>query len=194
MYFSLEALGAVLGVVYIFWSEKTKGSVASRPPSHLSLLETPAVSVGTKAALTAVKTVIRWLRRTAVLALVCSSLGELVYSAWGGLLYDAVQLVGFFSCPFFLFVAAGAKIAPWNRLTTAIVLAPALVLVSFRGHVLSNPPPGVTNYQLIIAPLLGNYRHFTLETLGAVLGVVYIFWSEKPKGSVARVPPDPPPP
>ena len=34
-----------------------------------------------------------------------------------------------------------------------------------------------------------NYTHFTLETLGAVLGVVYIFWSEKAKGSVASVPP-----
>ena len=28
----------------------------------------------------------------------------------------------------------------------------------------------------------------------SVLGVVYIFWSEKAKGSVARVAPDPPPP
>ena len=53
-------------------------------------------------ALTAAKTVIRWLRWAAVLALVCSALGEL-----------------------------------WN------------------------------------------YGYFTLETLGSVLGVVYIFWSEK---------------
>jgi hypothetical protein len=55
--------------------------------------------------------------------------------------------------------------------------------------VLSLAPPGLTNYELIILVLLGNYRHFTLEALGAVLGVVYIFWSEKAKGSVASVPP-----
>ncbi len=147
-----------------------------------------------KAGLTAAKTVIRWLRWAAVLGL--------AYSAWGGLLYDVVRMVGFFSCPFFLFVAAGAKIAPRNHLTTAIVLAAVLVAHSFRGHMLSNPPPGVTNYQLIIAALqqiavmeaAGPVRHFTLETLGAVLGVVYIFWSEKAEGSVASVPPDAPPP
>ena len=39
-----------------------------------------------------------------------------------------------------------------------------------------------------------NYTHFTLEAFGSVLGVVCIFWSEKVNGSVARVPPDPPPP
>jgi hypothetical protein len=135
-------------------------------------------------ALTAAKTVVRWLRWAAVLGF--------VYSAWGGLFYDVV-LRNMFLFSSFLFVAAGAKIAPRNRLTTAIVLAAALVLVSFRGHVLSNPPPGVTYDQLIIAVLVGNYRHFTLETLGAVLGVVFIFWLEKAKGSVASVPPAPAP-
>ena len=58
---------------------------------------------------------------------------------------------------------------------------------------LSLAPPGITNDQLVVASLLGNYRHFTLEILGAVLGVVYIFWLEKAKGSVANVLPDPPP-
>jgi hypothetical protein len=126
------------------------------------------------------KTVIRWLRWVAVLGL--------VYSAWGGLFYDVVlgHALLFSS---FLFVAAGAKIAPRKRVTTAIVLTAALVPLSLRNHVLSNPPPGVTSYQLIIAALCGNYRHFTLETLGAVLGMVYIFWSEKAKGAVASVPP-----
>jgi hypothetical protein len=146
-------------------------------------------------ALAAAKTVIPWLRWAAVLGL--------VYAAWGGLFYDVVLRHMFFFSSF-LFVAAGAKIAPRNRLTTAIVLTAALVLISFRGHVLSNPPPGVTSSQLIIAalqqialqgmPAGGPVRHFTLETLGAVLGVVHIFWSEKAKGSVASRPPDPPPP
>jgi hypothetical protein len=130
--------------------------------------------------LTAAKTVIGWLRWAAVLGL--------VYSAWCGIFYDVVlgHALLFSS---FLFVAAGAKTAPRNRLTTAIVLTAALVPLSLRNHVLSNPPPGVTSYQLTIAALSGNYRHFTFETLGAVLGVVYIFWSEKAKGSVASVPP-----
>jgi len=38
-----------------------------------------------------------------------------------------------------------------------------------------------------------NYTHFTLETFGSVLGVLYIFWSEKAKVSVASAAPDPPP-
>ncbi len=113
-------------------------------------------------ALTAAKTVIRWLRWAAVLGL--------VYSAWCGLVYDVVQ-IGVFFCPLFLFVAGGATIAPRNRLTTAIVLAAVLVAHSFRGHVLSVGGPWWSWAM--------NYRHFTLEALAAVLGVVYIFWSEK---------------
>jgi hypothetical protein len=139
-------------------------------------------------ALTAAKTVVRWLRWAAVLGL--------VYSAWGGLLYDVVSYeIGVYSCPLFLFVAAGAKIAPRYRLTTAIVLAAMLVAQSFWGHVLANQPPQVTSYQLIIAalqqialqgiPAGGAVRHFIQEALGAVLGIVYIFWSEKAKGRVA---------
>jgi hypothetical protein len=132
------------------------------------------------------KTVIRWLRWVAVLGL--------VYSAWGGLFYDVVlgHALLFSS---FLFVAAGAKIAPRYRLTTAIVLAAMLVAQSFWGHLLANQPPQVTSYQLIIAalqqialqgiPAGGAVRHFIQEALGAVLGIVYIFWSEKAKGRVA---------
>jgi hypothetical protein len=139
-------------------------------------------------ALTAAKTVVRWLRWAAVLGL--------VYSAWGGLLYDVVPYeIGVYSCPLFLFVAAGAKIAPRYRLTTAIVLSAMLVAQSFWGHVLANQPPQVTSYQLIIAalqqialqgiPAGGPVRHFIQEALGAVLGIVYIFWSEKARGGVA---------
>jgi hypothetical protein len=148
-------------------------------------------------ALTAAKTVVRWLRWAAVLGL--------VYSAWGGLLYDVVSYeIGVYSCPLFLFVAAGAKIAPRYRLATALVLAAVLISHSCWGHLLSNQSQGVTNYQIIIAalqqialqgmPAGGPVRHLILETLGAALGVVYVFWSEKAKGSVASVPPDPPPP
>jgi hypothetical protein len=146
-------------------------------------------------ALTAAKTVVRWLRWAAVLGL--------VYSAWSGFLYAVVYDIGVYSCPLFLFVAAGAKIAPRYRRATALVLAAVLVAHSCWGHLLSNQPPGVTTYQIIIAalqqialqgmPAGGPVRHFLLETLGAVLGVVYIFWSERARASVASVPPDPPP-
>jgi hypothetical protein len=148
-------------------------------------------------ALTAAKTVIRWLRWAAVLGV--------VYSAWSGLLYDVVPFdVLVHSCPLFVFVAAGAKIAPRYRLATALVLAAVLISHSCWGHLLSNQPPWVSIDQLIIAalqqivlqgiPAGGPVRHFTFETLGAVLGVVYIFWSERAKGSVASVPPNPLPP
>ena len=76
-----------------------------------------------KVALTAAKTVIRWLRWAAVLGL--------VYATWRGLVFDVVQMVGVLSGLFFLLVAAGAKIAPRNRLITAIVLAAVLVWHSF---------------------------------------------------------------
>ena len=136
---------------------------------------------------TAAKTVIRWLRWAAVLALVYFVWGGLVYSAWGGSARpDVVQkLVGMFlfALKETAFVVTGAMIAPRARLTTAIVLAGGWILLSLRNHVLSQPNPGSTNF-----------THFTLETLGAVLGVVYIFWSEKARACVASVPPDPPPP
>jgi hypothetical protein len=132
--------------------------------------------------LTAVKSLIRWLRWAAVLGL--------AYAAWSGLLYDVVPYdLIVHACPLFLLVAAGAKIAPQYRVATAIVLAAVLVSHSCWAHLLANKPPGVTNYQIMIAaieqialqglPAGGPVRHFILETLGGVLGVVYIFWSER---------------
>ena len=82
---------------------------------------------------TAAKTVIRWLRWAAVLGL--------VYSAWCGILYDVLQVVGLYSCPLFLFVAAGTKIAPRYRLTTAIVLA-AMLVALFLGSRAVEPASG----------------------------------------------------
>jgi hypothetical protein len=182
--FTLETLGAVLGVVYIFWSEKAKGSVASVPPSQLSLCEPPPGSARSKAALTAAKTVIRWLRWAAVLALVCSALGGLVYSALGpegaglrpaplAVVQNLVGMLYFYVLRETAFVVAGALIAPRFRLTTAIVLAALHVPLSFWAHVLATGGPW---WSWTI-----NYTHFTLEAFGAVLGVAYIFWSEKAK-------------
>jgi hypothetical protein len=99
------------------------------------------------------------------------------------------------SSPFFLFVAVGAKLAPRARRTTAIVLAALRIPLSLWSHVLFQAPD--RNWVLVISDLLDllahpwvtNYRHFYLEALGAVLGVVYIFWSEKARASVASVPP-----
>jgi hypothetical protein len=203
--FILETLGAVLGVVYIFWSEKARGSAASVPPSQLSFLEPPSGSAGTKPALTAAKTVIGCLRWAVVLALVCSALGELVYSALDQLAFaelgpqarvlrpaplavvqGLVFMLLFYVLRETAIVVAGALIAPRFRLTTAIVLAALLVPLSFSNHVLATGGPWW--FWTI------NYTHFTLEAVGSVLGVVYIFWSETAKGSVASVPPAPPPP
>jgi hypothetical protein len=120
------------------------------------------------------------------------------------LLYAVVPYDIVYAFPLFLFVAAGAKIAPRYRLATALVLAAVLVAHSCWAHLLANQPPWVSNYQPIIAalqqivlegiPAGGPVRHFTLDTLGPVLGVVYIFWSEKARTSVASVPPEPRPP
>jgi hypothetical protein len=74
-------------------------------------------------------------------------------------------------------------IAPRAPRTTAIVLAALNVSLCLRGHVLAAGGPWWF--------WTTNYTHFTLETFGSVLGVAYIFWLEKAKGSVARVPPDP---
>ncbi len=194
--FTLETLGALLGVGYIFWSEKAKGSVASGPPSQLSVLEPPPGSAGTKAALTAAKTVIRWLRWTAVVALAYSALGGLIYSALGreawavrpgplAVVQELVGLLYFHTLGEAAFVVAGAMIAPRARVATAIVLAGARVPFCFWAHVLATGGPWW--FWTI------NYTHFTLEALGSVLGVVYIFWSEKARASVASVSRNPPP-
>jgi hypothetical protein len=203
--FILESLGAVLGVVYIFWLQKANESAASAPPSQLSSPELPPASAGTKAAHTAVETAIHWLRWAAVLALVCSALGGLVYSALAGLVFSELgpQAPVVRPAPVALvqglvsillvhvlretaFVVAGALIAPRFHLTTAIVLAALRVPFSFWAHVLATggPWPSWTI----------NYMHFSLETLGAMLGVVYIFWSERAKRSLTSLPPHSPPP
>jgi hypothetical protein len=153
--------------------------------------------VKSSSALTAAKTAIQCLRWAAVLAL--------AYSAWSGLLYDVVPYdMIVHACPLFLLVAAGAKIAPRYRLATALVLAAVVVSHSCWAHLLANRPPWVSSYQLMIdalqqialqgMPAGGPVRHFILEAFGAVLGVVYIFWSEKAQGRVASVAPKPPPP
>jgi hypothetical protein len=180
--FALEALGPVLGVVYIFWSAKAKGSVPSVPPSQLSLSVPPPGSADSKPALTAAKTVIRWLRWTGVAVLVYSALGGLIYSALGRegwavrpaplpVVQELGGIVYFHTLSYAAFVAAGAIIAPRARLAIAIVLAAALVPSSFWGHVLV--PGGPWWFWTI------NYTHFTLEALGALLGVIFIFRSEK---------------
>jgi hypothetical protein len=192
IYLILETLGAVLGVVYIIWSEKAKRSVTSAPPSHVSFLEPPAGSAGAKAAVTAAKTVIRWLRWVAVLALIYYALDDLVYSALGpessahrpaalAVVQEWLGLFFYHTLSQAGFVVAGAIIAPRARLATAIVLAAALVPFSFWAHVLATGGPWW--FWTI------SYTHFTLEALGCVLGLVSIFWSEKAKGSVASIPP-----
>ena len=139
-------------------------------------------------ALTAAKTVIRWLRWAAVVALVYSAWGNLVYFALGreawavrpapfAFVQELVEMFLFSTLREAAFVVAGATIAPRARLATAIVLAAALVPSSLWNHVLAQGGPWW--FWTI------NYTHFTLEAFGSVLGVVYIFWSEKAKGSVA---------
>jgi hypothetical protein len=147
-------------------------------------------------ALTAAKLVFRWLRWVAVLAY--------IYFAWSGLLYVVIHNdIAFHSFPLFLLVAAGAKIAPRYRLVTALVMAAVLLAHSFWAHLLANQGPWVTTYEVIISslqqivlqgmPAGGPVRHFLLEALGAVLGVVYILWSERRRAFVASVWPDSPP-
>jgi hypothetical protein len=180
--FTLEALGAVLGVAYIYWSEKTNGSVASALRTMKS-----------SSALSAAKTVIRWLRWATVLAVVCTALGNLVYSGSAGARQHAPPLRGdgwrvpapaplavvqglvgmlyFYVLGETAIVVAGALLAPRFGLTTAIVLAALHVSLSFWGHVLATGGPW---WSWTI-----NYTHFSLEAFGSVLGVVHIYWLEK---------------
>jgi hypothetical protein len=148
-----------------------------------------------KAPLTAAA-VVRCLRWAVVLGLVCFAWSEVIYLVLGpevhavrpaplAVVANHVFMILFHFSPPFLFVAAGAKIAPRARLATAIVLAAALVTLSLWSHVLFMVPD--RNLLIAISDLLDhpwalNYRYFTFEALGAVLGVVYIFWSEKAKG------------
>ncbi|HVX12383.1 MAG TPA: hypothetical protein VHC22_14470 [Pirellulales bacterium] len=197
VHFGFETLGALLGVAYIFWSEKTKRSAASVLPSRSSPEELSPASADTKPATLATKTLIRWLRWAAVLALVCSALDTLVYSAlvpeaWAirpvplAVVQGLVSMLIFYVLREAAFVVVGATLAPRFRLTTAIILATLHIPLSFWAHVLATGGPWLS--------WTINYKHFALETLGCVLGVLYIFSSEKAKGSVASVAPAPPPP
>jgi hypothetical protein len=153
-------------------------------------------------ALTTAKTAIRFVRWGAVLALVYVALSELIYAyaldpaeqrpAPLAVVQNLVYMLLYYSGPSFLFVAVGAKIAPRARLTTAVVLAAMRIPLSLWSHVLFRAQD--RNLLIIIVDMLDhpwviNYRHFALEALGAVLGVVYIYWSEKAKGMVASAPP-----
>jgi hypothetical protein len=155
-------------------------------------------------ALAAGKTVFLLLRWAAVLALAYAALGELVYSMMGSeawrqrpaplaAVQNLVFILFYHASPSFLFVAAGAKIAPRARRTTALILAAARIPVSLWNHVLLRAPDrslAVVLVDMLDHPWVINYQHFFLETLGAVLGVVYIFWSEKAKRSCLEGPSD----
>ena len=136
--FALETLGAVLGVVYINFSEKANAAIAGTP---------------------AAKPVLCWLRWAVVVALVCSAFGEMVYSAVGAsvnfapgpgsgsgarahrpivlaFVQEWVGLLSFLTLRQMAFVVAGAIIAPRARRATAIVLAVVMASYSFWAHVL----------------------------------------------------------
>jgi hypothetical protein len=202
--FILEALGAVLGVIYVFGSEKANRPAASVPPLQSSFLKPPLGSAGTSAASTAAKTVIRVVRWAAVLALAFSALGGLVYSAQSTLIDSAlgpetlahrpaplvvvqglVLMLRFHVLSQTAVVVAGALIAPRFRTTTAVVLAALHVSLSFWGHVLATGGPWWS--------WTVNYTHFSLEAFGAALGVMYVYWLEKGKPPAACALPDPPP-
>ncbi|HWB08048.1 MAG TPA: hypothetical protein VG826_02300 [Pirellulales bacterium] len=196
-HFTLETLGAMLGVAYVFWSEKTKRSVASAPPLQLSLWEAPPGSVGNNATITTAKALIRWLRWALVLALACSALAALVCAALHvpppaplAVVERLVFMQVFYTLRETAFIVAGATIAPRFRLTTAIILAAVHVPLSLWNHVLSR----VSLAELVLFQGSGNYGHFALESFGAVLGVVYIYRTETEKGSLTSVRPAPSPP
>ena len=65
------------------------------------------------------------------------------------------------------FVMAGAKVAP-RPLPTAVVLAAAAIILSLMTHILSQGRIG-----------LMNYLHFTAESVGAVIGVAYIYTARR---------------
>jgi hypothetical protein len=83
-----------------------------------------------------------------------------------------LSLVIFYVAKDAAFVMAGAKTAPRSRLATAIVLAVANIVISINVNVSRQPGAGVTNY-----------THLAAESAGAALGVAYIFYSEKSKGT-----------
>lgn len=188
IHFGLEALGSVLGVVYIFWSEKRINPKTTTP---VALPSPPGRGVGGEGR--GLETAIRWLRWAAVLALVSSELSALVDSALAGFVFSAlgqeaathrpvslaiVHILRVHVLRGIVFIVAGALIAPRFRLVVAIVLAAAQVSFSFWAHVLAAGGPW---WSWTI-----NYTHFSLETLGPALGVVYIYWLESRVRIAAR--------
>ena len=97
---------------------------------------------------------------------------RLAVYGWGtaaeSTLVYGLQLLMFYVLKCAVFIVAAAKMAPRGRLATAIVLAAAAILMSLVVHVLGQPHPGVVNY-----------THFTAESAGTVIGVAYVFYSEK---------------
>ena len=131
---------------------------------------------------TAAQTVIRWLRWAAVVALVYAAWVNLAYFALGkeswavrpaplSVLQEWVGLFLEYTLRETAFVGAGALIAPRARLAIAVILAAARVPSSFWAHVLSTGGPWW--FWTI------NYTHFSLETFGSAIGVIYIFWLAK---------------
>jgi hypothetical protein len=129
---------------------------------------------------------IEWLRWVCVLpaAVLCSvavqfiagMVGRLAVFEWGTPAESTFvrYLLLLFRVPMEAgFVVAGAKTAPRGRLVTAIVLAAARVLMSLIVHIVRQSNPGVVNY-----------THFAAESLGSVLGLTYIFSSERTRPSI----------
>ena len=155
-----------------------------------------------KPALAAAKTVIQCLRWALLLVLLYTILGEVIFvyttTRQGVTVHPPAWLDAFVNPLFmflhhaagpFVFVAVGAKIAPRYRRTTALVFAGLQISLSLWSHVLFGGTG--RNVLFVIADMLAepwliiNYRHFFFEALGAVLGVVYIFCSEKCRGTKA---------
>lgn len=67
------------------------------------------------------------------------------------------------------FVVAGAKMAPRRQMTTAIVLAVAVVCVSLMTHVVGQHLAGNRVGSV-------NYTHMLAESAGALVGAAYIYW------------------
>ena len=65
------------------------------------------------------------------------------------------------------FVVAGAKTAPRSRTIATLVLAAVAILASLAIHVLTQQRVGLTNY-----------LHFGAESVGAVIGAIYIVYAE----------------
>lgn len=189
--FLFETLGILLGVVYVYRLEKAN-ETATPPYSQSSIASPRPVLAGADAMITAGKTMIYWLRWVAVLAFVCSGLSRDA-TAIGpqaravtpmplALLQNYESLLIFYVLRETAVVVPGAIIAPRFHRITAIILSALSISISFWGHVLVAGGPW---WSWTI-----NYTHFTLEVLGALIGVAYIFWLEREKVNVVSVAPD----